>query len=403
MEVAFMDSSSSGFPAHCSRPASLKTKELELMQVRAMPSLQSKLEACDYDKLTLVEEQNATAKLFRIADWLDRSQVVNQLAKRTICLTLAELHPKGSNVNDLLLRFQAGSKFHHEEEQRVTRKLYEFLRVGSKWKTIIQLCARRGNSWKESSTYSGAIWLLSNGSTWERATENECERAISTFEEDFLTECKNYSPSVNAVLKHLNYDRRISYGAVETNASDDTDRAKKRAKIATNDRPEAATAESTTTTIEGASEAEGTDDNPGSSREEDQERRILGKVDANMLYQFPDLGGAKEQQDRPVPSPEGHAGDSAANVIGADTRVSVGLGVIPRSEHGGAEGYTATTNAYSQEPVSDTEATARPTTNSTQGTDTVGSALPEECDGNATAAVGDVASEDEHFTPDPYV
>lgn len=42
--------------------------------------------------------------------------------------------------------------------------------------------------------------------SWERATENECERAISTFEEDFLTECKNYSPSVNAVLKHLKYE-----------------------------------------------------------------------------------------------------------------------------------------------------------------------------------------------------
>lgn len=48
MEVAFMDSSSSGFPAHCSRPASLKTKELELMQVRGMfPQVKQRLGMCE--------------------------------------------------------------------------------------------------------------------------------------------------------------------------------------------------------------------------------------------------------------------------------------------------------------------------------------------------------------------
>ena len=100
-------------------------------------------------------------KLFRIVDWLDGCKSTNRLAKRTVCLALAQLHREGSDINDLVLRIHSSDV--HREKEQINKRFYELIRIGNSWKKIIQLCANI--SQPSASSYSAVIWLLQNGST----------------------------------------------------------------------------------------------------------------------------------------------------------------------------------------------------------------------------------------------
>ncbi|CAI6336982.1 unnamed protein product [Periconia digitata] len=156
--------------------------------------------------------------LIHIADWLDHSLASNRLAKRIVCLAMADLHVKGRSVSNILPQIQGSGG--EQKKKGVATKFYEYLRVGNGWKEIILLCASAASSKNRDEatrfSYSGIIWLLGNGSMWERACTEERKEALNSLGDDFLAECEKYSPTVDKIRTNLKSINFYAYSPFDT-------------------------------------------------------------------------------------------------------------------------------------------------------------------------------------------
>ncbi len=88
--------------------------------------------------------------------------------KRTLCVALTELHNRNTSVDDLVFRVCRSKDSYVRYGEDVRKKISENLKTGTKWKQIMEICARantqnqdekNGSIWK----FSGIVWLLDKG------------------------------------------------------------------------------------------------------------------------------------------------------------------------------------------------------------------------------------------------
>jgi hypothetical protein len=109
-----------------------------------------------------VETGDNGVRLFVILQRL--SGATQRIQKRTSCVALADLHPKGTDLDSLMSRVRSYPGIADtSSETDVRTSLTNLIYNGRKWRKIIQLCATIHGSNKESD-FSGAIWLLDKGS-----------------------------------------------------------------------------------------------------------------------------------------------------------------------------------------------------------------------------------------------
>ena len=107
-------------------------------------------------------------RLYVAVERIDNKSI-SRLVRRTLCLALAELHQKGTKIDDLVSRVYSSKKSETCYRDDIQKNFYRIFKAGAKWKRIIAICARtatlNGHEKVSDRAFSGIVWLLDQGST----------------------------------------------------------------------------------------------------------------------------------------------------------------------------------------------------------------------------------------------